>query len=185
MISVAPTGLVNTVILPSVGYASLTHVYTLSRLRRLYGDVKTCGQSRFPALGTKNSPKCIRGIIPHYLTGTVTVSDSQAGGKYVLAEGAVGFCKTLAVAVKGGANLGTISAGDELKNGEYYSYTFAEDSGKLVFTVFQVISGLEIDTEYNVGFGVTVDSVVVNNKGNLEVTSGGTANATTVNWGAK
>ncbi|MBO4619335.1 MAG: AIDA repeat-containing protein, partial [Victivallales bacterium] len=116
-------------------------------------------------------------------TYTVTVSDAQAAGDYLLAEGAAGFDQAVFVVTDLGDELDSITVGGELKNGEY-RYSLAESEGTLTFTVGKAIDGMVLENAgYTVGSRVLVTNAIVNSVGRIFVSDGGTATQTTVNLG--
>ncbi|MBR4673809.1 MAG: AIDA repeat-containing protein, partial [Victivallales bacterium] len=69
---------------------------------------------------------------------TITVAESQAEGKYLLAGGTTGFDKTLTVFTAAGDTLGTITVGDTNVSIGEQVYSLAVSDGQLVFTVGEI-----------------------------------------------
>ena len=65
---------------------------------------------------------------------TLTITDAQTNGKYVLANGADGFNRTITVQNTSGESLGTLSVGQKVKIGDA-DYTLNLNYGKLSVTL--------------------------------------------------
>ena len=66
---------------------------------------------------------------------TLTVSDKQKNGKFILASGAAGFNRTITVKTDKGAGVGELNVGGTLNYGEHYTYSLANENGALALTV--------------------------------------------------
>jgi autotransporter passenger strand-loop-strand repeat protein len=119
-------------------------------------------------------------------TFTLTVSDTQAEGTYILAGGSTDFGETISVFNTSGAELGAISVADGTKDIGGVKYTLALDGSDLSVTVGEggeskIITGDVTSKTKDVPAGWTAQNVNVNVDGVLNILDGGKANNTTVN----
>jgi len=118
---------------------------------------------------------------PNY---TITVSASQEKGSYILAKGVAGFDGTITVNNTLGETLGTLSVGCPLEqDNNLYQLNLSDE--ELSLSVYNVHSESTITNTYG---GTIHDYEIYSNTslsagGKLFVSSGGTANETTINGG--
>ena len=112
---------------------------------------------------------------------TLTVSDSQSNGTYMLATSASGFDRTITVKSAAGTTLGTLTVDGTLEyNGR--SYTLALSGTLLTVTVDNsIFTGDLIDETKDITLGLRASSVNILSSGVLNVYARGTAEVTTLN----
>ena len=115
---------------------------------------------------------------------TLTVSDTQANGTFMLATSAAGFDRTITVKSAAGATLGTLTVGGESVSIGDKSYTLALSGSLLTVTVdTSVFTGDLINETKDITLGMRASSVNILSSGVLNVYARGTAEVTTVNSG--
>ena len=115
-------------------------------------------------------------------TFTLTVSDAQAEGTYILAGGVTGFGETISVFNTSGAELGTIDAAEGLiVDGVKYTLALAAGNKLTVTVEGTIFTGDLENKKKNITSGMSAVNVNVNVDGELYILNGGVANNTTVN----
>ena len=122
-------------------------------------------------------------IIQGTPTCTLTVNEEQGKGVYTLAGGAAGFDKTVTVQNTLGESLGTLTVDGTLEtDNRRYTLNLTDDILSLTcYALFhdQIIGNETVSvTEYEI-----YENPTINPDGKLRVSSGGTANDTTLNGG--
>ena len=115
---------------------------------------------------------------------TLTVSDTQSNGTFMLATSAAGFDRTITVKNTAGATLGTLTVDSGATTIGDKSYTLALSGSLLTVTVdSSVFTGDLINETKDITLGMRASSVNILSSGVLNVYARGTAEVTTVNSG--
>ena len=113
---------------------------------------------------------------------TLTVSDTQSNGTFMLATSAAGFDRTITVKNTAGATLGTLTVGGESVSIGDKSFTLALSGSLLTVTVDNsVFTGDLINETKDITLGMRASSVNILSSGVLNVYARGTAEVTTLN----